>query len=59
MASNATGTIARKRTLKEAQIERMVAAELEERKQNWDINKGQFDKFQQWYIDYRKNIWHR
>lgn len=59
MAFNATGGIARKRALKEAQIERMVAAELEERRSTWDINKGQFDKFQQWYIDYRKNIWHR
>ncbi|KAI6183457.1 hypothetical protein M3Y97_00491200 [Aphelenchoides bicaudatus] len=59
LAFNATGNIARKRALKEAQIERMVASELEERRNTWDINKGQFDKFQQWYVDYRKNIWHR
>lgn len=59
MAFNATGAIAHKRSLKEAQIEKMVATELEERKQTWDINKGQFEKFQQWYMDYRKNVWHR
>jgi hypothetical protein len=59
MAFNASGAVARKRALKEAQIERMVESELEERKQTWDINKGQFDRFQQWYVNYRRNLWHR
>ncbi|WKX95452.1 hypothetical protein Q1695_012144 [Nippostrongylus brasiliensis] len=59
LAFNATGTIARKRLLKEAQIEETVAKELEERRRTWDVNNGQFDKFSQWYIEYRKNIWHK
>uniref|UniRef100_A0A914YF36 DUF7753 domain-containing protein n=1 Tax=Panagrolaimus superbus TaxID=310955 RepID=A0A914YF36_9BILA len=59
MAYNATGGIQRKKSTKEAQIERTVLRELEERKRTWDINRGQFEKFQQWYIEYRKNIWHK
>lgn len=57
--ASASGAIARKRALKEAQIERMVESELEERKQTWDINKGQFDRFREWYVNYRRNLWHR
>ncbi|KAK6054388.1 hypothetical protein COOONC_08107 [Cooperia oncophora] len=56
---NATGAIERKRLLKEMQIEETVAKELEERRRTWDVNNGQFDKFSQWYIEYRKNIWHK
>ncbi|VDM67409.1 unnamed protein product [Strongylus vulgaris] len=59
LAFNATGNIERKRILKEAQIEESVARELEERRRTWDVNNGQFDKFSQWYIEYRKNIWHK
>jgi len=59
MAYNATAAIIKKRETKEAQIEKTVMKELEERKRTWDINRGQFEKFQQWYIEYRKNIWHR
>ncbi|EPB74792.1 hypothetical protein ANCCEY_06099 [Ancylostoma ceylanicum] len=59
LAFNATGNIERKRMLKEAQIEESVARELEERRRTWDVNNGQFDKFSQWYIEYRKNIWHK
>ncbi|VDM52145.1 unnamed protein product [Angiostrongylus costaricensis] len=59
LAFNATGAIERKRLLKEAQIEDTVAKELEERRRTWDVNNGQFDKFSQWYIEYRKNIWHK
>ncbi|ETN78004.1 hypothetical protein RB195_017446 [Necator americanus] len=59
LAFNATGNIERKRLLKEAQIEESVARELEERRRTWDVNNGQFDKFSQWYIEYRKNIWHK
>ncbi|CAD5212456.1 unnamed protein product [Bursaphelenchus okinawaensis] len=59
LAYNATGAIARKRDAKANQIKRMVERELAERKKSWDINRGQFEKFQQWYIDYRQNIWHR
>ncbi|KAI6232706.1 hypothetical protein M3Y99_00994500 [Aphelenchoides fujianensis] len=59
LAFNATGSVAKKRELKESQIERMVERELEERKESWDINRGQFEKFRDWYINYRKNVWHR
>lgn len=59
LAYNATRAIQRKKDVKEAQIEKMVKRELEERRQTWDINRGQFEKFQQWYETYRKNIWHR
>ncbi|PIO61257.1 hypothetical protein TELCIR_17227, partial [Teladorsagia circumcincta] len=59
LAFNATGSVERKRLLKEAQIEETVAKELEERRRTWDVNNGQFDKFSQWYIEYRKNIWHK
>ncbi|CAI4232740.1 unnamed protein product [Auanema sp. JU1783] len=59
LAFNATGGVARKRQLKELQIEESVAKELEERRRTWDVNNGQFDKFSQWYTEYRKNIWHR
>ncbi|KAI1699951.1 hypothetical protein Ddc_18335 [Ditylenchus destructor] len=59
LALNATGAIEQKKVIKERQIEDTVLRELEERRKTWDINRGQFDKFQQWYIDYRKNIWHR
>uniref|UniRef100_A0A7E4VPI5 DUF7753 domain-containing protein n=1 Tax=Panagrellus redivivus TaxID=6233 RepID=A0A7E4VPI5_PANRE len=59
MAYNATNAINNKRSTKEAQIEATVMRELEERRRNWDINRGQFEKFQSWYIEYRKNIWHR
>ncbi len=59
LAFNATGTIAEKRANKEAQIEESVQRELDERRRNWDVNNGQFDKFRQWYIDYRKNLWHK
>lgn len=59
LAYNATRAIQRKKDVKEAQIEKMVKRELEERRQTWDINQGQFEKFQQWYENYRKNIWHR
>ncbi|CAP27332.2 Protein CBG07012 [Caenorhabditis briggsae] len=59
LAFNATGAILRKRQLKEEQIEETVAKELEERRRTWDVNNGQFDKFSQWYIEYRKNLWHK
>uniref|UniRef100_A0A915E551 DUF7753 domain-containing protein n=1 Tax=Ditylenchus dipsaci TaxID=166011 RepID=A0A915E551_9BILA len=59
LAYNATKSIERKKALKESQIEKTVLNELEERRKTWDISKGQFEKFQQWYVDYRKNIWHR
>jgi hypothetical protein len=59
LAYNATGSVQRKKDTKEAQIEKTVLRELEERRRTWDINRGQFEKFQQWYIEYRKNIWHR
>uniref|UniRef100_A0A8R1DSR3 DUF7753 domain-containing protein n=2 Tax=Caenorhabditis japonica TaxID=281687 RepID=A0A8R1DSR3_CAEJA len=59
LAFNATGSILRKRELKEEQIEATVAKELEERRRTWDVNNGQFDKFSQWYIEYRKNLWHK
>lgn len=59
LAANATGEIAEKKRLKEALIEESVEKELEERRKNWDINNGQFEKFRQWYIDYRKDIWHK
>ncbi|CAJ0945765.1 unnamed protein product, partial [Mesorhabditis belari] len=59
MAFNATGQIARKKAMKETQIEETVLRELEERRRTWDVNNGQFDKFRQWYIEYRKNIWHK
>uniref|UniRef100_A0A0K0FJI2 DUF7753 domain-containing protein n=1 Tax=Strongyloides venezuelensis TaxID=75913 RepID=A0A0K0FJI2_STRVS len=59
LALNATADIAEKKAIKEGQIERTVLRELEERKRNWDVNKGQFEKFQEWYINYRKNVWHK
>ena len=59
LAYNATNNIQRKKDTKEAQIEKTVLRELEERRKTWDINRGQFEKFQDWYIEYRKNIWHR
>ncbi|CAI5440804.1 unnamed protein product [Caenorhabditis angaria] len=59
LAFNATGPVLRKRLLKESQIEETVAKELEERRRTWDVNNGQFDKFSQWYIEYRKNLWHK
>ncbi|PAV90122.1 hypothetical protein WR25_13326 [Diploscapter pachys] len=59
LAFNATGAVERKKRVKEAQIEETVARELEERRRTWDVNNGQFDKFSQWYIEYRKNLWHK
>ncbi|TMS40230.1 hypothetical protein L596_006632 [Steinernema carpocapsae] len=59
LAFNATGVVEQKRLAKEFQIEETVNKELEERRRNWDINNGQFDKFRQWYVDYRKNVWHK
>ncbi|GMR36999.1 hypothetical protein PMAYCL1PPCAC_07194, partial [Pristionchus mayeri] len=59
LAHNATGLVARKKQLKEEQIEQSVARELDQRRATWDVNNGQFDKFSQWYIDYRKNVWHK
>ncbi|CAJ0586607.1 unnamed protein product, partial [Mesorhabditis spiculigera] len=59
LAFNATGAIAKKREQKEEQIQQTVLRELEERRRTWDVNNGQFDKFSQWYIEYRKNIWHK
>ncbi|CAD6199943.1 unnamed protein product [Caenorhabditis auriculariae] len=59
LAYNATGAVARKKQLKELQIEETVAKELEDRRRTWDVNNGQFEKFSQWYIDYRKNLWHK
>lgn len=48
-----------KKLKKEAQIEESVMKELEERRRTWDVNNGQFDRFRQWYIGYRKDIWHK
>ncbi|KAI6211687.1 hypothetical protein M3Y96_00460500 [Aphelenchoides besseyi] len=59
MAFNATNQIEKKRKLKETQITRAVEDELAERKQSWDIARGQFEKFRDWYVNYRKNTWHR
>lgn len=59
LAFNATGIVKQKKAAKEAQIEESVMRELEERRRTWDVNNGQFDRFRQWYIEYRKNIWHR
>lgn len=59
LAFNATGLLEQKRRNKEAQIEETVMRELEERRRTWNVNNGQFERFRQWYIDYRKDIWHK
>uniref|UniRef100_A0A914WBG2 DUF7753 domain-containing protein n=1 Tax=Plectus sambesii TaxID=2011161 RepID=A0A914WBG2_9BILA len=59
LAYNATGNVLSKRANKERQIEQTVLAELEERRRTWDVNNGQFEKFRDWYIEYRKNLWHK
>lgn len=59
LAYNATEAILQKKLRKEAQIEESVLKELEERRRTWDVNNGQFDRFRQWYIGYRKDIWHK
>ncbi|VDN06079.1 unnamed protein product [Thelazia callipaeda] len=59
LAMNATGDVEEKKRIKEASIEENIQKELEERRKSWDINNGQFEKFRQWYINYRKDIWHR
>ncbi|VDK76622.1 unnamed protein product [Gongylonema pulchrum] len=59
LAANATPEIAQKKRIKEELITETVQKELEERRRSWDVNNGQFEKFRQWYIDYRKDIWHK
>lgn len=59
LAANATANIREKKRIKEMQIEDAVRKELEQRRQSWDVNNGQFEKFRQWYLDFRKDLWHR
>lgn len=59
LAYNATKEIAQKRALKEKQIEEMITRELEEKRRTWDVTNGEFQRFQKWYINYRKNLWHK
>jgi len=59
LAHNATGAVRTKRINKEKQIEQTVLRELEDRRRTWDVNNGQFEKFRQWYVEYRKNLWHK
>ncbi|VDN87890.1 unnamed protein product [Brugia pahangi] len=59
LAANATDEIARRKRIKETLIEENIRKELEERGKTWNIGNEQFEKFRLWYINYRKDTWHR
>ena len=59
LSHNGTDTQLRKKQKKESEIEEVVRNELQHRKDNWDPRRGRFETFQDWYIQYRKDAWHR
>uniref|UniRef100_A0A1I8EI92 DUF7753 domain-containing protein n=1 Tax=Wuchereria bancrofti TaxID=6293 RepID=A0A1I8EI92_WUCBA len=59
LAANATDEIAGRKRIKETLIEENIRKELEERGKTWNIGNEQFEKFRLWYINYRKDTWHR
>ncbi|KAK6103389.1 hypothetical protein QQG55_12300 [Brugia pahangi] len=59
LAANATDEIDRRKRIKETLIEENIRKELEERGKTWNIGNEQFEKFRLWYINYRKDTWHR
>uniref|UniRef100_A0A915Q0Z7 DUF7753 domain-containing protein n=1 Tax=Setaria digitata TaxID=48799 RepID=A0A915Q0Z7_9BILA len=59
LATNATVEIAEKKRIKEELIGETIKKELEERRKKWDVSNEQFEKFRQWYINHRRETWHR
>lgn len=59
LAANATGEIAERKRIKEELIEETIRKELEERRRTWNVGDEEFGKFQLWYVNHRKDVWHK
>jgi len=61
LAYNATTDQGHNKAKKEAEIESTIDTELEKKRQekNWALDDQQYQTFRNWYIQYRKDTWHK
>jgi hypothetical protein len=61
LSYNATRDQQQNKRTKEAEIAKQIDAELEKKREenHWALDDDQYKKFRDWYIDYRKNTWHK
>jgi len=61
LAYNATSDQQEKKRAKEAELEKSIDADVEKQraKNNWAVTDQEFITFRNWYIDYKKNTWHK
>lgn len=61
LAHNATTDQQHNKAKKEADIEATIDTELEKKRveNGWALNDRQYKTFRNWYIQYRKDTWHK
>jgi hypothetical protein len=61
LASNASDEQTAQKAAKEKDIENSLGVELEKKRteNNWAVNDGQYVTFKSWYIQFRKDQWHK
>lgn len=61
LSYNATSDQSDKKKSKEAEIEKTIEKELEAKRKenNWAVDDAQYITFRNWYVQYRKDTWHK
>jgi len=61
LSYNATDTQVDKKKSKEGEIEKTIEKELEAKRKenNWAVDDKQYITFRNWYVQYRKDTWHK